>query len=76
MPTYTFPSIRRGLTKTGKCPRCGKTTRRATTFEQTMNPFNIDPATGEPKTAPVIYAELKQMCQDWQPDFRHEACKP
>lgn len=75
MPTYTFPVIRYGNSKTGKCARCGKTTKRSVTFEQTMNPFNIDPATGEPKTSRVIYAELKRMFLDWGPDFRHEACK-
>lgn len=74
MPTYTFRLIRYPITKTGKCSRCGKTTRRSTTFEQTVNPYNLN-AKGEQKTPVEIWAEMKIQAADWGPDFRHEACK-
>ena len=75
MPTYTFPVISFGKPKIGKCPACGRNTRKSATFTQTMHPWNLN-AQGEPKTSSEIFAELRQEWAAWVPDFRHEACKP
>ena len=76
MTTVHFRPVRLRIEKTGQCPRCSKRTKRARTFEQTVNPWNLVADRSRPKTVPEIYAELRRQAADWGPDFRHEACKP
>lgn len=44
----------------------GRRRRKTKRFWQTLNPFNIDPLTGAPKTREKIYSELKQEAYRWE----------
>ena len=58
----------------GKCPVCGVRTRKQIRFEQTINPWNLNPD-GTMKTRADIYRELGAEVKAYKPDFRHEKCK-
>ena len=67
-----FESIKRGITKTGKC-KCGKKLLRSKTFEQTISPFNKNKE-GTLKTRFEIVEELIKEAHSWQPDFICSKC--
>jgi hypothetical protein len=75
----TYQSIKRSASKQGFCPVCGKRTTRRTTFEQTLNPYNINKETRFPKTYSEISDELNAAVKDWKEnadlDFRHYGCR-
>lgn len=76
MTVYKFsgPSIR--AERRGKCPVCGKTTKRSRTFERTVNPFNKD-ENGVPKTYERVYADTRAEAEAWSPEprvFEHGKC--
>lgn len=74
--TYRFPVIRRSGRKTGRCGGCGKSASRSKTFLQTVNPWNRDKETGEPKTAQQIGSELDAELAAWKAEpVRHEGCE-
>lgn len=50
-----------------RCFGCSKRLSRQRTFRQTVNPYNISPATGEPKTRMEIRAELREESRRWHP---------
>ena len=60
--------------KSGKCAVCRKRMTKSMAFYQTVNPWNKD-SSGNIKTKEAIYAELKQLADNWIPDFTHEKCK-
>lgn len=75
--TMTYDQINARATRTGKCPGCGRTTRRTRTFSQTENPFNRTADKSRPKTYEEILASVRAQAAAWQPDaemFRHAAC--
>lgn len=53
----------------GPCPVCGKRRTRSRTFTATQSPFNVDPATGQPRTAQQITRALAAEAAAWSPDF-------
>ena len=77
--TTTYQSIKRSASKQGFCSVCGKRTTRRTTFEQTLNPYNINKDTKLPKTYSEISAELNAAVKEWKAtaelDFRHHGCR-
>jgi hypothetical protein len=64
----------------GKCPGCGKRSRRQHTFTATVNPYNrvIDPdGTTRPRTPSEVQAKLHEQASGWAPEsevFRHAGC--
>lgn len=58
----------------GKCPVCGKRTRRSRTFTFTFNPRNKKPD-GTIRTPSEVQAQAYEAANAWQPDLTHEACK-
>lgn len=74
--TSRFEEVSFTATKTGKCPSCGKSVRRAKRFEQTINPFNKN-SEGKIKDRREIQTELHAEAEAWEPDFRHntEKCR-
>lgn len=70
-----FESVRLHSEKNLPCPRCGRKTRRARTFTQTLNPFNRR-ADGTPKTPVDIHAELQAEAAEWRQTLeRHVKCE-
>ena len=65
MTLVTFEPVKLRASKIGKC-LCGKTLKRAYTFEQTINPFNRNKQTGLIKTWQEIRAELKIEAEKWE----------
>lgn len=77
MPTYAFTGPRVTAKRTGQCPTCGKKATRSRTFEATVNPFNRNKETGEPKTWDEVRADVKAEAEAWQPEpevFEHDKC--
>lgn len=77
MTTYNYygPSI--VAERRGKCPVCGKPTRRRQTFQGTVNPFNRRPD-GAIKTWPEVRADVEAKADAWNPPpdvFEHEKCR-
>lgn len=54
--------------RSGRCP-CGRTTERAKTFHDAVNPLHVDPDTGRPKTRDQVLADLAAEAAQWVPDF-------
>jgi hypothetical protein len=73
---YTFERVPLTVSKTGKCPECGERVKRATTFYQTINPYNKT-EDGRPKTYKDIYPELQVEADEWRkiPPV-HARCEP
>jgi hypothetical protein len=73
---YTFDVVKWQASKTVKCLSCGKTLKRAKTFDQSINPFNKN-AQGEPKSRAEILIELKARAAEWgtKPEYCHN-CLP
>lgn len=67
--TVTYTEIRRPTTKRGACPVCGKRRTRTNTFTATVNPFNRDPDTSQPRTPAQVRAVLAAKAEAWEPDF-------
>lgn len=72
---YQFQEIRERAEKAGKCPGCGKVTRRSKAFSQTVNPFNRN-TDGDVKTPTEVRADVSAEAAEWVPDFWHASCKP
>lgn len=53
----------------GPCPVCGRRRTRSRTFTATQSPFNVDPATGQPRTEQQITRALAAEAAAWSPDF-------
>ena len=62
-------------TKTGKCPACGKRRTRSCTFTGTVNPFNVNAETGQPKTYIEVRRDLLNRAEAWTPDFTCAGCE-
>ena len=63
--TVTFREISVRATKSGKCIVCGKRRKRATTFFQTINPFNVK-EDGSAKDVYDIMPELQAKVKLWK----------
>jgi len=70
----TFDAVKRQAIRAGYCPVCGRRTTRQVTFEQTINPYNLN-ADGRPKTWREIEVELEERARAWKPDFTHDKCR-
>lgn len=68
----TFQAIRRNVTKTVKCECCGKSLRRSTTIENTVNPWNRNDD-GTVKTASQVRDDVDAQAKAWEPANR--TCK-
>lgn len=76
MTRYVFDRVRRRATKRVVCPVCGKKLTRSKTFEQTVNPWNVNPD-GTPRTEQEIWAALGIEAAEWQAQPEtHTACGP
>lgn len=75
MPTYRFAVVQHQEKRPGRCPVCSRKVTRSRTFDQTINPFNVDPETEKPKTRERIQEELRAQAAAWEPDFTHDACR-
>lgn len=71
--TITYQPVIARRERTGKCPVCGKRVRRASTFENTINPFNRNPD-GTVRTPQEVRANVERIADEWVPDFTHETC--
>jgi hypothetical protein len=73
--TIRFAEVKHIAIKSVPCEVCGKKVRRQQTFWQTLNPFNKN-ASGFPKDASEIRAELRVVAAEWeqQPE-RHARCE-
>lgn len=74
MSAVHFDRITAQGKKSGKCPVCDKRVTRAQTFEMTVNPFNLNPD-GTVRTPREVREAVRERAVQWEPDFRHEACK-
>jgi hypothetical protein len=70
---YKFQVVKYAAKKSGKCPVCDKRVTRSRTFESTINPYNKN-SDGSVKNFKQVYADVKRLADEWQPDFTHEAC--
>jgi len=64
MTVYHFEVVPFRTSKTVKCSGCGKTLRRAMTFDQTINPYNRN-ADGTVKNREEILLELRAEADEW-----------
>ncbi len=67
--TVRYRQVTHTVRRSGKCPMCGKRRTRQTTLMATVNPFNVDPATGHPRTAAQVYRALVEDGEAWSPTF-------
>lgn len=74
MPTYRFQEVTYQATRSLKCA-CGKRFRRSRTFSHTINPFNRNKETGQPKTYAEVYKDVKAEGEAWQPEPVCTGCK-
>ena len=58
-----FDVVKHRVSKRLACP-CGHRFKRATTFEQTVNPWNVN-ADGQQRTSQEIQVELKKQADVW-----------
>jgi hypothetical protein len=65
MTTYTFEQVRYPATKNLPCPICGRKRRLSKTFTMTINPWNVDPVSGEPRSRMQIGIALKAEASEW-----------
>lgn len=71
----TFQPVRTSRTYSGKCPFCGKPTRRSKSFERTINPFNKK-ADGTVKDYADVLRDVNAEANAWVPNFAHASCEP
>lgn len=62
----TFDVVKVTGTRSVTDSATGRRRRERRTFEQTVNPFNIDRATGLPKDREQIYRELRRQRDRWE----------
>jgi hypothetical protein len=74
MPTYRFQEVSAQAVRNLKCA-CGKRFKRQQTFTNTINPFNKNKDTGQPKTYAEVYEDVKAKAAAWQPEAVCNACK-
>lgn len=76
--TYQYDQVKRGVTRYGKCPTCGKRTRRSQTFVETISPFNKNEF-GDPKSYDEAQASVDAKARAWVPTgeffFEHYTCQ-
>jgi hypothetical protein len=75
--TVTYDVVKAGTTRKGPCPACGKTTSRSRTFEETVNPLNLN-EDGLPKSYPEVLKSVRDKSLAWDPDpdiFTHQKCR-
>jgi len=76
--TYTirFEQVTRTAVRKGKCTICGKSGRRQTTIMHTVNPFNRNKITGEPKTYDEVRKSVWDEAMAWEAEpFAHPRCE-
>lgn len=69
-----FEKISMTFKQNGKCEVCKKITTRQKTFEQTVNPFNLN-AQGVPRSRREVMELLLEQAQSWVPNFTHANCE-
>lgn len=67
MPTYRFEEVKHPEQRRFTCSDCGKRCTRSCTFTNTINPLNVDPTTGLPRTYEQIVEKLRAEGTQWQP---------
>ncbi len=75
--TTTFTEYSAKATRRGRCPGCGKSVSRSTTFVNTASPFNKR-EDGQVRTPAEVQARVDQLAADWTPEadaFYHERCR-
>ncbi len=73
MTTYRFTEVSAKASRNLKCP-CGKRFKRSETITNTVNPFNKDPETGEPRTYAQVQQVVNAKAAEWMPNSRQRAC--
>ena len=61
----TFERVALRFSKSGRCPKCGKSIRRSITMDETLNPWNKN-AHGLPKSRAEIYESLRVKGDAWK----------
>lgn len=71
-----FQTVRRRVTKVGRCPACKRIVSRSTTIENTVNPFNRN-ILGQIKSFEEVSFDVQAEADAWEPNFRHntEKCR-
>lgn len=74
MVRYTFERIKRKASKRVPCTVCGKAVTRQRTFEQTLNPYNVN-ADGTPRNREEIWIALGDEAEAWRAEPEtHTGC--
>lgn len=70
MTRYVFEVVTHRASKRVPCATCGKKVARSRTFDETLNPWNVN-ENGEPKSHAEIVVSLRQKATVWvtAPDF-------
>lgn len=63
-----YEPVKHTVVKQGKCEGCGKKTRRQTTLQNTISPFNKNPD-GTPRTRAEIVEKLHAEGEEWVETF-------
>jgi len=67
MVRTTFEEIKWRGEKRVKCAAdCGRTIKRVRTFSMTLNPWNVDPETGDPRTREQVWEALRAEATEWR----------
>jgi hypothetical protein len=75
MTTYRYEEVKHTAKRRVTCSVCGKKFNRQRTFEQTVNPWNMNP-NGSVRTYQEVRAAVFALAQQWQPEpdcGKHEA---
>ena len=62
----TYQEVARRAEVKGPCVICGKSAKRAYTATATINPWNRDPDTGEPRTYQQVWESLGPRVKEWK----------
>lgn len=71
-----YQTITKTVYKTGRCPVCGRVTRRTRTFSENVTRFNRVADRTRPKTVAEVKASVAASAQAWldDGDMRHTRC--
>lgn len=72
--TTTYRPVEAHRTRSGKCPVCGRRTKRSHTATMTISPFNKNPD-GSVRTSAEVRKAVEAEADAWVPDFRHWDCR-